>query len=167
MLIALNFAIGAVLSMYFAQKAAPYFESVEVIELHHPEGRRAVWHRHPTAQLISAARKGMPPNPDATSTGLSGAREPTSVASRCIRCGSPDWSPIRRSCSERWGDPDHPPRQHRPDLLRARCSAGRSADSPAAGADRRPRTAAGPVILRVQLLIGFLCLALLAFTSCC
>ena len=35
-LIAPNFAIGAVLSMYFAQKAAPYFESVEVIELHHP-----------------------------------------------------------------------------------------------------------------------------------
>ncbi|MCH9722661.1 MAG: 4-hydroxy-tetrahydrodipicolinate reductase, partial [Actinomycetia bacterium] len=36
-LIAPNFAIGAVLSMYFAQKAAPYFESAEVIELHHPQ----------------------------------------------------------------------------------------------------------------------------------
>jgi 4-hydroxy-tetrahydrodipicolinate reductase len=36
-LIAPNFAIGAVLSMHFAQKAAPYFESVEVIELHHPQ----------------------------------------------------------------------------------------------------------------------------------
>ena len=36
-LIAPNFAIGAVLSMHFAQKAAPYFESVEIIELHHPQ----------------------------------------------------------------------------------------------------------------------------------
>src|SRR5690349_2480708 len=35
-LIAPNFAIGAVLSMHFAQQAARYFESVEVIELHHP-----------------------------------------------------------------------------------------------------------------------------------
>ncbi len=74
-LIAPNFAIGAVLSMYFAQKAAPYFESVEVIELHHPQKADAPSGTATrTAQLISAARKGMPPNPDATSTGLSGAR---------------------------------------------------------------------------------------------
>src|SRR6185295_16234237 len=31
-LIAPNFAIGAVLSMHFARQAAPYFESVEIIE---------------------------------------------------------------------------------------------------------------------------------------
>jgi 4-hydroxy-tetrahydrodipicolinate reductase len=74
-LIAPNFAIGAVLSMYFAQKAAPYFESVEVIELHHPQKADAPSGTATrTAQLISAARKGMPPNPDATSTGLAGAR---------------------------------------------------------------------------------------------
>jgi len=36
-LIAPNFAIGAVLSMHFAVQAAKYFESVEVIELHHPQ----------------------------------------------------------------------------------------------------------------------------------
>ena len=36
-LIAPNFSIGAVLTMKFAQQAAPYFESVEVIELHHPK----------------------------------------------------------------------------------------------------------------------------------
>ena len=35
-LIAPNFAIGAVLSMHFARQAAPFYESVEVIELHHP-----------------------------------------------------------------------------------------------------------------------------------
>ncbi len=74
-LIAPNFAIGAVLSMHFAQKAAPYFESVEVIELHHPQKADAPSGTATrTAQLIAEARKGMPPNPDATSTGLAGAR---------------------------------------------------------------------------------------------
>ena len=74
-LIAPNFAIGAVLSMHFAQKAAPYFESVEVVELHHPQKADAPSGTATrTAQLIAAARKGMPPNPDATSTGLPGAR---------------------------------------------------------------------------------------------
>ena len=74
-LIAPNFAIGAVLSMHFAQKAAPYFESAEVIELHHPQKADAPSGTATrTAQLIAEARKGLPPNPDATSTGLPGAR---------------------------------------------------------------------------------------------
>jgi len=74
-MIAPNFAIGAVLSMYFAQKAAPYFESAEVIELHHPQKADAPSGTATrTAALIAQARKGMPPNPDATSTGLPGAR---------------------------------------------------------------------------------------------
>lgn len=74
-LIAPNFAIGAVLSMHFAQKAAPYFESVEVIELHHPHKADAPSGTATrTAKLIAAARKDLPPNPDATSTGLEGAR---------------------------------------------------------------------------------------------
>ena len=74
-LIAPNFAIGAVLSMHFAQKAAPYFESVEVVELHHPQKADAPSGTAiRTAQLIAQARKGLPPNPDATSTGLPGAR---------------------------------------------------------------------------------------------
>lgn len=74
-LIAPNFAIGAVLSMHFAQKAAPYFESAEVIELHHPQKADAPSGTATrTAALIAEARKGLPPNPDATSTGLPGAR---------------------------------------------------------------------------------------------
>ena len=74
-LIAPNFAIGAVLSMHFAQQAAQYFESVEVIELHHPHKADAPSGTAArTAELIAEARKGMPPNPDATSTGLEGAR---------------------------------------------------------------------------------------------
>jgi 4-hydroxy-tetrahydrodipicolinate reductase len=74
-LIAPNFAIGAVLTMHFAQRAAPYFESVEIIELHHPQKADAPSGTAArTAKLIAEARKGLPPNPDATSTGLEGAR---------------------------------------------------------------------------------------------
>lgn len=74
-LIAPNFAIGAVLSMHFAKQAARYFESVEVIELHHPHKADAPSGTAArTAKLIAEARKGLPPNPDATSTGLDGAR---------------------------------------------------------------------------------------------
>lgn len=74
-LIAPNFAIGAVLSMAFAQQAAPFFESVEIIELHHPHKADAPsGTAGRTAKLIAAARKDLPPNPDATSTGLNGAR---------------------------------------------------------------------------------------------
>ncbi|HYO01956.1 MAG TPA: 4-hydroxy-tetrahydrodipicolinate reductase [Mycobacterium sp.] len=74
-LIAPNFAIGAVLSMEFARQAARFFESAEVIELHHPfkvDAPSGTATR--TARLIAEARKGLPPSPDATSTGLDGAR---------------------------------------------------------------------------------------------
>jgi len=74
-LIAPNFAIGAVLTMHFAKQAAPYFESVEIIELHHPHKADAPSGTAArTAKLVAEARKGLPPNPDATSTGLQGAR---------------------------------------------------------------------------------------------
>ena len=79
-LIAPNFAIGAVLMMEFATKAAKYFESAEIIELHHPNkvdapsGTAAR-----TAELMSAARKeaGLSAGPDATTTSLDGARGAT------------------------------------------------------------------------------------------
>ena len=74
-LIAPNFAIGAVLTMHFAKQAARHFESVEVIELHHPHKADAPSGTAArTAKLIAEARKGLPPNPDATSTGIEGAR---------------------------------------------------------------------------------------------
>ncbi|MGV0643386.1 4-hydroxy-tetrahydrodipicolinate reductase [Mycolicibacterium sp. XJ2546] len=74
-LIAPNFAIGAVLCMHFARQAARHFESVEVIELHHPHKADAPSGTATrTAQLIAEARKDLPPNPDATSTALDGAR---------------------------------------------------------------------------------------------
>ncbi|RPK42123.1 4-hydroxy-tetrahydrodipicolinate reductase [Streptomyces sp. ADI92-24] len=76
-LIAPNFSIGAVLTMKFAQQAARYFESVEVIELHHPNKADAPSGTAArTAQLIAAARReaGSAPQPDATTTALDGAR---------------------------------------------------------------------------------------------
>ncbi|MEU4316452.1 4-hydroxy-tetrahydrodipicolinate reductase [Nocardia sp. NPDC024068] len=76
-LIAPNFAIGAVLSMRFAEQAARFFESVEVIELHHPNKADAPsGTAYRTAGLIAEARKqaGAGPIPDATSTELEGAR---------------------------------------------------------------------------------------------
>ena len=75
MLIAPNFAIGAVLSMEFARQAARFFESAEVIELHHPfKADAPSGTATRTARLIAEARKGLPPSPDATSTGIDGAR---------------------------------------------------------------------------------------------
>jgi len=73
-LVAPNFSIGAVLMMRFAAVAAPFFESVEVVELHHPDkvdapSGTAVR----TAAMIAAARQGQV-NPDATTTALEGAR---------------------------------------------------------------------------------------------
>ena len=76
-LIAPNFALGAVLMMHFAQQAAPLFESAEIIELHHPNkvdapsGTAAL-----TAQMMTQARsaKNSDAIPDATKSGLAGAR---------------------------------------------------------------------------------------------
>ncbi len=76
-LVAPNFGIGAVLSMKFAQLAARYYDSVEVIELHHPNKADAPSGTAVrTAELISAARReaGMAPPPDATTQSRDGAR---------------------------------------------------------------------------------------------
>lgn len=76
-LIAPNFALGSVLATSFAAKAAKYFDSVEIIELHHPRKVDAPSGTAlRTAQLIAAARKaaGVPAAPDATETELDGAR---------------------------------------------------------------------------------------------
>jgi 4-hydroxy-tetrahydrodipicolinate reductase len=79
-LIAPNFSIGAVLMMRFAAIAAPYFESVEVIELHHPDKVDAPSGTATrTAEMVAAARAGAgsAPLPDATTTDPGGARGAT------------------------------------------------------------------------------------------
>lgn len=76
-LIAPNFSLGAVLMMRFAAQAARFYESAEVVELHHPDkvdapsGTAAR-----TAGLIAQARKAgdLPPVPDATTSEVNGAR---------------------------------------------------------------------------------------------
>ncbi|MBS43257.1 MAG: 4-hydroxy-tetrahydrodipicolinate reductase [Nocardioides sp.] len=76
-LIAPNFSIGAVLMMRFAALAAPLFDSVEVVELHHPQKADAPsGTARRTAELVAQARRdaGCEPMPDATSTELDGAR---------------------------------------------------------------------------------------------
>ncbi|WP_449372380.1 4-hydroxy-tetrahydrodipicolinate reductase [Arthrobacter psychrolactophilus] len=76
-LIAPNFALGSVLATRFAAQAARYFDSVEIVELHHPRKVDAPSGTAlRTAQLIAAARTaaGVPAAPDATETELDGAR---------------------------------------------------------------------------------------------
>lgn len=76
-LVAPNFSIGAVLMMRYAAEAAPFFESVEIVELHHPEKADAPsGTARRTASLVAEARRraGSGPVPDATSTELEGAR---------------------------------------------------------------------------------------------
>ncbi|HSE55861.1 MAG TPA: 4-hydroxy-tetrahydrodipicolinate reductase [Nocardioidaceae bacterium] len=76
-LIAPNFSIGAILMMRFAAEAAPFYESVEIVELHHPDKADAPsGTARRTASLIADARRkaGSGPIPDATSTSLEGAR---------------------------------------------------------------------------------------------
>ncbi len=72
-----NFALGAVLAARFAEQAAPHFESVEVIELHHPDKVDAPsGTARSTAARIAAARAeaGLGDMPDATASSLDGAR---------------------------------------------------------------------------------------------
>jgi 4-hydroxy-tetrahydrodipicolinate reductase len=72
--IAPNFGIGAVLMMRFAALAAPHFDSVEIVELHHPNKVDAPsGTARRTAELLAAARDGRP-SPDATTDAMAGAR---------------------------------------------------------------------------------------------
>ncbi|MEO8179904.1 MAG: 4-hydroxy-tetrahydrodipicolinate reductase [Deltaproteobacteria bacterium] len=76
-LIAPNFALGAVLAMRFTEQAARFFDSVELIELHHPHKKDAPSGTAlQTARRIAVARSlaGRGPSPDATEGGLESAR---------------------------------------------------------------------------------------------
>lgn len=72
-----NFSIGAVLMMRFAEQAARFYESAEVVELHHPTKADAPsGTARRTAELIEAARASaeLPAMPDATTDEVPGAR---------------------------------------------------------------------------------------------
>ncbi len=75
--VAANFGIGAVLMMNFAARAARYFDSVEIVELHHPHKADAPsGTARRTAELVSEARvkAGAAEMPDATEIAAEGAR---------------------------------------------------------------------------------------------
>ena len=86
--IAPNFAIGAVLMIRFAELAAPYFETVEIIELHHdakvdaPSG--TAMH---TAERIAAASGEWAPDPTTSvvSEGARGAKSPAGIPIHSVR----------------------------------------------------------------------------------
>lgn len=77
MVVAANFSIGAVLLMHVAAQAAAFYDSVEIVELHHPDKADAPSGTAiQTANRIAAARAAAerPPMPDATVHQVSGAR---------------------------------------------------------------------------------------------
>jgi 4-hydroxy-tetrahydrodipicolinate reductase len=76
-LVAPNFSIGAVLMMRFAEQAAKYFDSTEIVELHHPRKADAPSGTAArTAAMIADARReaGLGDMPDATTQEAPGAR---------------------------------------------------------------------------------------------
>lgn len=87
-LIAPNFAIGAVLMMRFAELAAPFFETAEVIELHHdqkvdaPSGTALM-----TAERMAAAsdRWGADPTRNELLSGARGGRGPGGIVVHSVR----------------------------------------------------------------------------------
>ncbi len=127
-MIAPNFGIGAVLMMQFAARAARHFESVEIVEQHHPRKLDApsgtATH---TARLIAAARAeaGLGPVPDATKDEVAGARgaDIDGVRVHAVRAtGLVAHQEVLLRHHRR--DADHPARLVRPGLVHARRAAG-------------------------------------------
>ena len=148
--IAPNFAISAVLADYFATKAAKYFESAEVIELHHPTkvdapSGTAIHTAHGIAEARKAA--GLAPVPDATETdGGSRGQVVDGIHVHAVRLRG--LTPTRKCSSATRRAADHSGRQLRPHQLHARRPACRAqARRRRSGwPDHRPRPLPRPVI---------------------
>ena len=96
-LVAPNFGVAAVLMMQFAAQAARFFDSVEVVELHHPgkvDAPSGTARR--TAELVAEACLPCPTRPPPPSTAPAGR---TCRACACTRSASRAWSRTRRCCS--------------------------------------------------------------------
>ena len=146
-LVAANFSIGAVLMMHFAAQAASYYESAEIVELHHPNkadapsGTAAA-----TARRIAAARSrrrvagparchGAGP---AGGPGRRGGRDP-GARRTAARSGGPPGGAVRRG----GGDSDHSTRLARPGFLHARRDRGDPRRRVSSRAHRGNRARAG------------------------
>ena len=99
-LVAPNFSIGAILMMRFAAEAAPFYESVEIVELHHPDKADAPsGTARRTASLVAAARRRGRLRADPRrhlDLARRGPRRRRRRASGCTACGSAGWSRTRR-----------------------------------------------------------------------
>ena len=87
-LVAANFAIGAVLMMRFAELAAPFFETAEVIELHHDNKRDAPsgTAMATVARMAAASERWAPdPTEDLVVAGARGAKGPAGIAVHSVR----------------------------------------------------------------------------------
>ncbi len=151
-LVAPNFGIAAVLMMQFAAQAARFFDSVEIIELHHPHKADAPsGTARRTAELVAAARReaGCAPMPDATSSALDGARgaDVDGVRVHAVRlAGLVAHQEVLLGGVGRVADAAA--RLLRPGVVHAGGAAGGAGDRDAAGADRRP---GAPARARVRL----------------
>jgi hypothetical protein len=132
-LIAPNFGVGAVLMMHFAQLAAPYFDSVEIIELHHPN------------KVDAPSRRGA--HPVGAGTRRDDARaDPRRRARRDRRrragpldpAGGPGRAPAGSARRHR-RDTDHQARLDGPVVVHAGCAARRAQHRRPARADDRHR----------------------------
>ena len=98
MLVAPNFAIGAILMMGFAAQAARFYESVEVIELHHPD--------KVDAPSGTAARTAAPPRRRPPAAGVGPVPDATQSDELGSRGGRVDGIPVH---SVRLRGPGRPP----------------------------------------------------------
>ena len=113
-LVAPNFSVGAVLMMRLAAEAAPFFESVEIVELHHPDKADAPsGTARRTASLVAAARREAGSHPPRTPprTALEGARGADVDGVRVHSAAGPGpGRPPGGAARRPGGDPDHPAR---------------------------------------------------------
>ena len=144
--VAPNFAVGAVLMTRFAALAAPYFDTAEVIELHHD---RKVDAPSGTAMVtVEAMAEGL----RRLGAGPHGQREPA----RSTRRPRPGRDPGPLGAPQGTGrapggaarrarrDPHDPPRHHRPIGVHAgHAPGGQARGDSRAGPDRRPRRGSG------------------------
>ena len=147
-LVAPNFGIGAVLMMRFAAQAAPFFESVEIVELHHPNKVDApVGTARRTAargRRGSSGRGRSAPRPTRRRQRWTAPGARPWTASRCTRCGRGAGRAPGGAARRAGGDADDSARLARPVVLHA----GRAARHPlgcvAPRTHRRPRCVPGP-----------------------
>ena len=144
---AANFAIGAVLMMRFAELAAPWFETVEIIELHHdakidaPSGTAMR-----TAERIAAASGEWADDPTTTTVveGARGGEGPGGIPIHSVRLrGLFAHQEVLLGTAGQ--SLSHPPRHLRPHLLHARRPPRREARRRAPRPHHRPRTPARPL----------------------